>query len=88
MTEVSSPYTDLHALCRRRGFKLGLLLIGPTGHRARSEPLYPHGSLSVRVLIGDSDVAAGRCQSDPGLEHIDELAAGCLEVLRRKGVAC
>lgn len=75
----------LHDVCRAHGLTLRLALLGPTGHRARSEPVWPEGSLSVRVYV-DEDVVVGRCQSDPGRESVDELADQCLDLLRRKGL--
>lgn len=75
----------LHDVCLAHGLQLHLTLLGPTGHRARGEPMWPHGSLSVKVLAA-GDVVIGRCQSDPGLESVDELADQVLEGLRRKGL--
>lgn len=79
---------QLHVVCRRHSLRLHLCLLDATGHRVRREPIHPDGSLALRVLVGEGEVAVGRCQSDPGREPLDELAAGCLELLRRKGVAC
>lgn len=77
----------LHQLCRSRSdLRLILVLIDPTNHRARRERIWPHGSLALRVVIGDGDSIVGRCQSEPGRETVDELAAGCLDTLRRKGL--
>lgn len=77
---------ELHHLCRRHRLRLGLHLLGPTGHRAGSEPIFPQGSLAIRVLVDGGDAAVGRCQSDPGRETIDELARSCLALLERKGL--
>lgn len=75
----------LHDVCQAHGLELHLAILGPTGHRARSEAIWPDGSLRLRVLSA-GDVVIGRCQSDPGLESVDELAEQCLEGLRRKGL--
>lgn len=75
----------LHDVCQAHGLRLHLALLGPTGHRARGDPMWPHGSLSLRVLAGD-DVVIGRCQSDPGLESVDQLADQVIDGLRRKGL--
>lgn len=78
---------ELHHVCASHtGLRLVLVLLDPTARRARREPIYPHGSLAMRVLINDGDSVIGRCQSEPGLETVDELAYACLELLRRKGV--
>jgi hypothetical protein len=44
------------------------------------------GFLRVRVLDRAGQVLAGRCQSEPGLEHTEALADGVLEVLAKHGL--
>lgn len=78
-------FSELAAVCRRRRMRLVLELIGPTGHPQRGDDVGP-AYLRVRVLTYDGDVLAGRCQSDPGRESVDELAAGVHETLQRRGV--
>lgn len=51
-----------------------------------SIPGAPAGSFRLRVLDRDGDTIAGRVQSQPGRESLDELAAGCAATLVRKGV--
>ncbi len=77
---------ELASLCRRRGFRLKLELVDPTGHQIRSEPSSSGGSLRVRVLDRDGQVLAGRIQSEPGLERIEDPAEGVLQILYRRGL--
>lgn len=44
------------------------------------------GSLQLRVLTRERELIGGRIQSEPGRETLDQLAAGCIETLRKKGV--
>lgn len=76
---------QLHLLCRRHGLRLGLHILEPTGHRARDYEIHPHGSLAIRILDRDNGVAVGRCQTQPGRESLDELAASCIALLDRRG---
>lgn len=77
---------DLHHACKREGFTIALDLVGPTGHRARDEECWDWASLRLRVLTVNGDVVAGRCQSDPGLEGVDQLADGVAHTLRQRGL--
>lgn len=78
--------SDLHVLCRRRGFRLALELVDPTGHTVGAVEGGDAASLRVRVFDRDGEVLAGRIQSTPGLERVDELALGTLDVLRKRGL--
>ncbi len=77
-------FAELAAVCKRRRLKLVLELIGPTGYLQRDDvgPAF----LRARVLTYDGDVLAGRCQSEPGRESLDELAAGVHATLMKRGV--
>ncbi len=77
---------DLDTLCRRRGWRLVLEVVDPTGHVIRAWPGAAGAFLRVRVFDVDGEVIAGRCQSEPGLERPESLAGGVLDVLRKRGV--
>lgn len=77
---------ELNALCRRRGFRLVLDLVDPTGRPVRSEESYGAASLQVRVVDRDGQTLAGRVQSDPGREPVEQLAELVLGTLHRKGL--
>ena len=57
----------------------------PTGHTIRDWDGAASGFLRVRVFA-DGEVLAGRIQSEAGLEKPDVLAAGVVDVLRKRGV--
>ncbi len=75
---------ELHGLCRRRGFRLAVELVDPTGRTLGDEP-YPGAALRVRVLTRDGHVLAGRIQSPEG-EPVERLAELVLGTLQRKGL--
>jgi len=76
---------ELDELCRRRGWRLVLEAIDPTGHIVREEGV-AQSFLRVRVLDRDREILAGRCQSEPGLEQPHALAEAVLDILRRHGL--
>ncbi len=75
----------LDGLCRSRRLTLRLELVDDvTLWRAGRDPVHPECALRLRVQEGD-DILAGRLEGCHGA-NISELAIGCLEILRRKGV--
>ena len=83
---MTGALVELHDACKREGLHLALDLIGPTGHRARDQEVAGYYTLRLRALLPTGDVVAGRCQSEPGREPVDELATGVVNTLRAKGL--
>jgi hypothetical protein len=80
-----TPFEELTELCARRRYSLRLGLVDATNRDAGPIPVHPDGAFRLRVFAGD-DVLAGRLQSEPGRESLDQLAAGCLHTLRNQHI--
>lgn len=76
-------FPELAIWCRRRRLKIVLELVDHAVRPARDfEGVW---SLRVRIFDRDGHVLVGRCQGDPGVETLDDLATSCAEILRRRG---